>query len=69
MPEGQEFLAVLQVSRELDVSPDTVRRWIRNRRISAFNTSGNPDNPRWRIQRQDLDEFKQRHKNQELAQA
>lgn len=55
MPEKQ--LIVEEVAEELRVHPETVRQWIREGELDAFDTGRG-----YRISRKDLDDFVQRRK-------
>ncbi len=55
MPEKQ--LTVDEVAEELRVHPETVRQWIREGELDAFDTGRG-----YRISRQDLDDFVQKRK-------
>ena len=55
MPEKQ--LTVEEVAEELRVHPETVRQWIREGELDAFDTGRG-----YRISRKDLDDFIQRRK-------
>ena len=55
MPEQQ--LTVEEVAEELRVHPETVRQWIRNGELDAFDTGRG-----YRISRKDLDDFIQKRK-------
>ena len=55
MPEKQ--LTVEEVSEELRVHPETVRQWIREGELDAFDTGRG-----YRISRKDLDDFIQKRK-------
>lgn len=57
MPKHHEnapiYLTVLDVARELDVHPNTVRAWVRLRYIAAVTLPGGS----MRISREELDRF------------
>lgn len=55
MPDQQ--LTVEEVAEELRVHPETVRQWIRDGELDAFDTGRG-----YRISRTDLDDFIQRRK-------
>jgi excisionase family DNA binding protein len=55
MPEKQ--LTVEEVAEELRVHPETVRQWIREGELDAFDTGRG-----YRISRKDLDDFIQSRK-------
>jgi excisionase family DNA binding protein len=55
MPEKQ--LTVEEVAEELRVHPETVRQWIREGELDAFDTGRG-----YRISRKDLDDFMQSRK-------
>jgi excisionase family DNA binding protein len=55
MPEKQ--FTVEEVAEELRVHPETVRQWIREGELDAFDTGRG-----YRISRKDLDDFIQRRK-------
>jgi excisionase family DNA binding protein len=55
MPEQQ--FTVEEVAEELRVHPETVRQWIRDGELDAFDTGRG-----YRISRVDLDDFVQRRK-------
>ena len=55
MPEKQ--FTVEEVAEELRVHPETVRQWIREGELDAFDTGRG-----YRISRHDLDDFIQRRK-------
>jgi excisionase family DNA binding protein len=54
------YLTVEEIAKQLRVSPDTVRRWIRERRLPAIDLIG-----QYRIRREDYERFlEQRRKGQ-----
>jgi excisionase family DNA binding protein len=55
MPEKQ--FTVEEVAEELRVHPETVRQWIREGELDAFDTGRG-----YRISRQDLDDFIEKRK-------
>ncbi|HZS76904.1 MAG TPA: helix-turn-helix domain-containing protein [Ktedonobacteraceae bacterium] len=46
------YLTVEEIARQLKVSPDTVRRWIREGRLPAIDLIG-----QYRIKREDYERF------------
>jgi excisionase family DNA binding protein len=53
-----EWLTVEQVSAELQVTPATVREWLRSGRLIGANLGGRTG---WRIKRRDMDAFVEAH--------
>lgn len=53
----EKQLTVEEVAEELRVHPETVRQWIREGELDAFDTGRG-----YRISRKDLDDFIQRRK-------
>jgi len=54
------YLTVEEIAKQLRVSPDTVRRWIREGRLPALDLVG-----QYRIRREDYERFlEQRRKRQ-----
>lgn len=56
IPKG-ETLTLLQAAKMLGVKPGTVRNWITNKELDAFNAAEPGKKPRWKIKREDLDAF------------
>jgi putative molybdopterin biosynthesis protein len=54
---SEKQLIVEEVAEELRVHPETVRQWIREGELDAFDTGRG-----YRISRKDLDDFIQRRK-------
>ena len=54
---SEKQLTVEEVAEELRVHPETVRQWIREGELDAFDTGRG-----YRISRKDLDDFIQRRK-------
>lgn len=52
--EGGEMLTVQQVAEYLQVHPETVRKWLRERRMRGVNVGGKGG---WRVRRGDLERF------------
>ena len=54
---AEQQLTVEEVAEELRIHPETVRQWIRNGELDAFDTGRG-----YRISRTDLDDFIQKRK-------
>jgi excisionase family DNA binding protein len=54
---AEKQLTVEEVAEELRVHPETVRQWIREGELDAFDTGRG-----YRVSRKDLDDFIQRRK-------
>lgn len=50
-----EYMTCREVASKCRVDGQTVRRWIREKKVQAFKTGG--DHGRWRIHSGSLDEF------------
>lgn len=50
-------LTVQQVAEELQTTEDSVLGWIHSSKLKASDISNGSIRPRWRIRREDLDEF------------
>jgi excisionase family DNA binding protein len=53
--EPRKLMTVQAVADYLGVHPETIRRWIRDGRLTAIDLGA--DSAGWRIAPQDLDEF------------
>ena len=51
---GRGMLTVQQVAEYMQVSTETVRRWLRSGQLPGFNVGGTGG---WRVKREDLDTF------------
>ncbi len=51
---SKEVFSTKEVAEYCDVSPETIRRWIRTKDLKAYNTGGRI---RIKIKKEDLDEF------------
>lgn len=54
---SERFLTVQQVAETLSVHPNTVRRWLNERRLKGVRLGGTKSG--WRITESDLGEFMQ----------
>jgi excisionase family DNA binding protein len=62
--ERKEAVTPPEAARELSVCEDTVRLWIKNKQLRAYNLVEDPQmQPRWRIMREDLEAFLRRRAN------
>ena len=57
MQDDTHLLTVEDVSKRLQIKPDTIRRWIRSGKLPAIELGG-----RLRIDPNDLQEFLKKHK-------
>lgn len=53
--DSERLLSVAEVARRLDVSEETVRRWLREGRLPGYRLGGGRSG--WRISESDLAEF------------
>ena len=51
MQDNTDYLTVNDIARRLSVSPDTVRKWIRDKKLKAYQVGD------YRINKADFDEF------------
>lgn len=56
--------SVQTIAIAIDVSDETVLRWIHSGDLKAFNISKRSTRPRWRIAQSDLDTFLETRSNQ-----
>ena len=54
MAADDELLTVEEVAQRVKVTPETVRRWLRMKRLPGFRLS---DKAGWRVQASDLGQF------------
>jgi excisionase family DNA binding protein len=54
MENRPEMLTVAEIAAELRVDPESVRRWLRDRKLAGINLGKRPG---WRVRRKDLDRF------------
>jgi excisionase family DNA binding protein len=54
MDKPPELLTVAEIASELRVDPESVRRWLRDRKLAGINLGKRPG---WRVRREDLDHF------------
>jgi excisionase family DNA binding protein len=54
MENRPEMLTVAEIAAELRVDPESVRRWLRDRKLAGINLGKRPG---WRVRREDLDRF------------
>jgi excisionase family DNA binding protein len=59
------WLTPPQIAKELHIRDSKVAVWIARGELVAVNVAERPDSrPRWRVKRQDLDDFLQRRQSQ-----
>ncbi len=51
------YLSVAEIARQLNISEDTVRRWIKSGKLEALELGG-----QYRIHPQDYEKFLQKHR-------
>ncbi len=54
MSDEQQWLTVAQVAEKVQVHPETVREWLRNKRLRGTRLSRRAG---WRIRASDLEQF------------